>query len=110
MGTVKKGCRVPRTQGLVLADAKKAGMENVAILSARLGHMFQTEGVSNVKGFAKTAHLVIKLQENVIMDVVCIGQEHFVKNVLMGFTTHSVAACVDLVLMVMCVRKSEDTV
>lgn len=51
----------------------------VFLQSARLGHMFQTEGVSNVKGFAKTAHLVIKLQENVIMDVVCIGQEHFVK-------------------------------
>lgn len=31
VGTVKKGCRVPRTQGLVLTDARRAGMENVVI-------------------------------------------------------------------------------
>lgn len=31
------------------------------------------------------------------------------KLVLTGFTTHSVVACVDLVLMVRCVKMSEDT-
>lgn len=40
--------------------------------------MYQTEGVSNVQGFAKTAYIAIKQQENVMMDVVCIGQGYIV--------------------------------
>lgn len=73
MGTVKKECRVPWTQGPALTDARRAGTENVVIRSAILGHMLQTENVSNVQGFAKTAHLVINQQDCVIMDVTSIG-------------------------------------
>lgn len=46
--------------------------------SAVKEHMYQTEGVSNVQGFAKTAYIAIKQQECVMMDVVCIGQGYIV--------------------------------
>lgn len=109
VATVSTVYHVQWIQGLVLVDVKRVGLENVVPLSAIGDHIFQTDRASNVKGFAKTMHLVIHLRECVMMDVVCIGQGDIVKNVLMGFTTHNVAAYVVLVLMAMCVKKSKDT-
>lgn len=80
---------------LVLTDARRGGQGNVVILFAVIEHMFQTDSVSNVQGFVKTALLVINLQECVIMDVVCIELANIVKLVLTGYTTHSVAEYVD---------------
>lgn len=75
-------------------DAKKGGPGNIVIHSVVMEHTFRRENVSYVRGCVKTTHLVTSQLERVIMDVVIIGPEHFVKNALMGFTTNNAAASV----------------
>lgn len=81
-------------QGLALMDAKKGGPGNIVIHSAVMEHTFRRVIVSNVRECVKTTHLVTSQLERVIMDVVIVGPENFVKNALMGFTTNNAAAFV----------------